>query len=145
MLYATLHDVHEPEENGIPRPVHLAVKIEAYARHAFTLAGALQPLDHRPEFDTLFRSPYQDELIDIGRNILKYLLPDGVRLGEAGELKDRIGTHDQFKRDVLYHLSREEANKEIEVSTRLIDANDPDDLRGIAIFALAEPEAFCVR
>jgi len=145
MLYSTLHDVHKPEKNGILCPVHLAVKIEAYARHAFALSGALQPLDHRPEFDRLFRSPYQDTLIDIGRNILKYMLPEGVLLGEAGELKDRIGTPDQFKRDVLYHLSREDASKEIEASSRLINVDDPDDLRSIAIFALAEPEAFCVR
>jgi len=139
MLYSSLNQFDESERYRIP----LAVKAEAYARHAFILAGALQPLSHRPEFDTLFHSPRQEVLIEIGRNILKYLLGDGVMLGEAGELKDRIGTAEQFRRQILYDRPHAEALEYIKQSARRIDGTNPDDLRGIAIFALAEPEAFC--
>jgi len=112
MLYATLSDFYELPGKGINRGVKIPAQIEAYARHAFTLAGAMQPLDPRPEFDSLFLCTRQEVLIEIGRNILKHLLPYGVLLGESGELKDKIGTPHQFKRDILYFCSWGEAEKE---------------------------------
>jgi len=139
MLYNTLRFFDETSEKKVSFPI----RIEAYARHAFTLMGELEPLSHRPEFDSLFHSPHQAALVGLGRRILSHFLRPGVMLGESGELKDRIGTPEQFRKQILYHLSKTESTEEIQKSARLIDSADPDDLRGIAIFALAEPEAFC--
>jgi len=59
-------------------------EVEAWARHAFTLAGYLPPLAPRPEFDQLFDDWYRPVPISMGKHILEHLLDKGVMLGERG-------------------------------------------------------------